>query len=182
MVVMAVVGTSGSGKTTTIEYLISRLSKDGFKIGSIKHIHHPDFSIDTEGTDTWRHTHAGATVTVAIAPKETVMIKKTDASLHDLDKIIGLLDKEKLDIIFLEGLHSLIAKRGDIPKIITAKDSEDLRRTLDGTAPPILAVTGPVVKKKIKMPGFKTPMIDLSEGGDLLLRLVKDHISAGKSF
>ena len=57
--VIAVVGTKGSGKTTTIEYLISRLSDEGYKVGSIKHVHHPDFSIDTDGTDTWRHTRAG---------------------------------------------------------------------------------------------------------------------------
>jgi len=177
---IAVVGTSGSGKTTTIEYLTSRLSKEGYKVGSIKHIHHPDFSIDTEGTDTWRHTHAGAIVTVAIAPKETVIIKKTDTSLCDLNRIIGLLDKEKLDFIFIEGLHSLISKRRDIPKIIAAKDPEDLIRTLDGTAPPILAITGTIArarKKKFEISGIKIPIIDLHSEGDLLLRLVKDQFS-----
>jgi len=178
--VIAVIGSSGSGKTTTIEYLISCFSKNGFKIGSIKRVHHPEFSIDTVGKDTWRHTQAGAIVTVSVAPKEIAIIKKTDASLHDLDKIINLLNEEKLDIIFLEGLHSLVAKRGDIPKIITAKDSEDLKRTLDGTAPPILAVTGLVAKKKFKMRVLKIPIINLHNEGDSLLKLVKNHID-GKS-
>jgi molybdopterin-guanine dinucleotide biosynthesis protein B len=175
--VIAVVGASGSGKTTTIEYLISRLSKDGFKIGSVKHIHHPDFSMDTKGTDTWRHTHAGTKLTVAIAPTEIVMIKKTDTSQYSLNEVIGLFDKEKLDIIFVEGLHRLVAKREDITKIIVAKNQEALKRTLEGTAPPILAVTGLVAKKKTDLPNLKIPMIDLKNEGELLVKMVKNYIS-----
>ena len=172
MVVVAVVGKSGSGKTTTIEYLTSRLSEGGYRVGSIKHIHHLDFSIDTEGTDTWRHTHAGAIVTVAIAPKETVIIKKTDALL-DLDRIIRLLDEEKVDFIFIEGLHSLIAKRKDIPKILVAKDVEDLTETLNGTVQPILAITGAIAKRKTEVSGIEAPIIDIYTEGDLLLKLLK---------
>jgi molybdopterin-guanine dinucleotide biosynthesis protein B len=142
-------------------------------VGSIKHIHHPDFSIDTEGTDTWRHTHAGAIVTVAIAPKETVIIKKTDASKLDLDRIIGLLNEEKVDFIFIEGLHSLIAKRKDIPKIIAAKDVEDLMGTLNGTVQPILAITGVIAEKKTEVSGVEAPIIDIYTEGDLLLKLLK---------
>src|SRR4030067_1537492 len=112
--VIAVVGTSGSGKTTTIEYLVSRFSKDGFKIGSIKHIHHAAFSMDTKGTDTWKHTHAGTTLTVAIAPTEIAMIKKTDTSKYVLDKVISLFDKERLDVIFVACLPGVVAKSVEI--------------------------------------------------------------------
>ena len=175
--VIAVVGTSGSGKTTTIEYLISRLSKEGFKIGSVKHIHHADFSMDTKGTDTWRHTHAGTTLTAAIAPTEIVMIKKTDTSKYGLDEVIGLFDKEKLDVIFVEGLHGLVAKREDFAKIIVAKNQEDLKRKLKGTTPPILAVTGRVAREKTDLVNPKIPVIDLENEGDLLVKLVKNYIS-----
>ncbi|MEM3640522.1 MAG: molybdopterin-guanine dinucleotide biosynthesis protein B [Candidatus Bathyarchaeia archaeon] len=180
MIVIAVVGRSGSGKTTTIEYLTSQLSKEGYKVGSIKHIHHSDFSIDTEGTDTWRHMHAGATVTVALAPRETVIIKKTDAPLGDFNQIIGLLDKEKLDLIFIEGLHSLCAKRKDVLKIITARDQEELAETLNGTDQPILAITGAVVKEKIKLSGIRTPIIDLNSEGESLIKLIKSHFDSKK--
>jgi molybdopterin-guanine dinucleotide biosynthesis protein B len=175
--VIAVVGASGSGKTTTIEYLISRLSKDGFKIGSVKHIHHADFSMDTKGTDTWRHTHAGTTLTAAISPAEIVLIKKTDTSQYSLDKVIDLFDKENLDIIFVEGLHRLVAKREDIAKIIVAKNQEALKRTLEGTTPPILAVTGLVAKKKTDLPDLKISVVDLKNEGDLLVKMVKNYLS-----
>jgi len=89
-----------------------------------------------------------------------------------------LLDKEKLDVVFVEGLHALVAKRGDIAKIITAKNLEDLKRTLEGTAPPILAVTGRVVEKKFEMPGLQAPLVNLYNEGDFLFKLVKDYIGA----
>lgn len=178
MIVIAVVGTSNSGKTMTIEYLTSRISKEGYKVGSIKHIHHENFSIDTPGTDTWRHAQAGAVVIAAVSPKETVIIKKTDVPLNDLDQILGLFDKENLDLIFIEGFHSLCTKRKDIFKIITAKDPEDLIRTLKGTEPPILAITGLAAKRKTEIGEIKTPIIDLNTEGDSLLRLVKNEIGS----
>ena len=55
VLVVAAVGMSGSGKTVTLEYLIGKLSAEGYKIGSIKHVHHKGFTIDTEGTNTWRY-------------------------------------------------------------------------------------------------------------------------------
>lgn len=178
MLIISVVGVSKSGKTTTIEYLISNLTKEGYKVGSVKHIHHPDFSIDTEGTDTWRHMRAGAKITIALAPKETVIIKKTEAIPNDLDHIIRPFKDENLDVILIEGLHSLTAKRKDIPKIVTAKNSQDLMKTLEGTEP-VLAVTGVISKKRIEVSEINVPLIDLDKEGDILVRLVKGQIKQG---
>lgn len=175
MIVISVVGVSKSGKTTTIEYLTSQLTKEGYKVGSIKHIHHPDFTIDREGTDTWRHTHAGAKMTIALAPKEVAIIKKTDAISNGLDNILKLFEKEALDVIFIEGLHSLTAKRKDFPKIITAKDIQDLMKTLEGTDP-ILAITGVIAKRKNEINKINLPIIDLNKEGASLLKLVKNQI------
>jgi molybdopterin-guanine dinucleotide biosynthesis protein B len=177
MVIIAVLGASGSGKTTTIEYLISHLAKEGFRIGSIKHIHRPDFPIDTVGKDTWRYTNAGAAVTMAIAPKEIAIIKRLTEPFSSLDQITSLLKKEKLDVIFIEGLKSLVAQRKDIPKIITSRNQRDLKEMLNETSPPILAISGPVAKKKVQKRKFETPIIDLPDDGDLLVNIVKNHIA-----
>ena len=88
------------------------------------------FTMDKEGTNTWRYAKAGSKVIVAISPEEVDIIKKTQMALNDLDQIIALLEQEKLDIVFIEGFHSLIAKRPDVPKIITAKNEEGLRRNI----------------------------------------------------
>jgi molybdopterin-guanine dinucleotide biosynthesis protein MobB len=173
VLVIAAVGTSGSGKTTTLEYLISNLACEGYRIGSIKHIHHRSFTIDKEGTNTWRYAKAGSKVIVAISPEEIAMIKKTDAALNDLDHVIGLLEQEQLDIIFLEGFHRLIATRKDVFKIVTAKDADDLKRTLEGTAQPILAVTGIICQQNSEC-GLEIPLISVLAEGEQLLKLVKE--------
>ena len=68
VIVIAAIGISGSGKTTTLEYLISHLTSEGYRVGAIKHIHREGFTIDKEGTNTWRFTKAGSKITVAISP------------------------------------------------------------------------------------------------------------------
>jgi molybdopterin-guanine dinucleotide biosynthesis protein B len=176
VLVIAAVGVSGSGKTVTLEYLISHLSAEGYKIGSIKHVHHKGFSMDKEGTNTWRYAKAGAKVIVAISPEEIDIIKKTQMALNDLDKIIALLEQEKLDIVFIEGFHSLIAKRQDVPKIITAKDQNGLEQTLEGTIQPILAIAGIIAQNTSNLTYTNIPIIKVPEDGQKLVELIKKQL------
>lgn len=171
--VIAVVGPSKSGKTTTIEYLISHLSKDGLKIGTIKHVHHSGFSLDIKGKDTWRHAKAGAKIVACIAPMEIAIIKRKDQSGHTLEKILDTIKNENLDLIILEGFHSLIAERRDIFKILIARNEEDLKRTLEGTVDPILAIAGPYSQRKIVSLETSAPIINLENEGEKLLELIK---------
>jgi molybdopterin-guanine dinucleotide biosynthesis protein B len=156
--------------------LISQLSAEGYQIGSIKHVHHKGFTMDKEGTNTWRYAKAGAKVIVAISPEEVDVIKKTEMALDDLDQVTVLLAQEKLDIIFIEGFHSLIAKRKDVPKIITAKDQEGLKQTLEGTVEPILAVAGVVAKNLDAQTYSNIPVIKVPEEGQKLVELVKKQL------
>ncbi|MGQ9719014.1 MAG: molybdopterin-guanine dinucleotide biosynthesis protein B [Nitrososphaerales archaeon] len=174
--IVAVIGRSGSGKTSTVEHLIANLSREGFSVGTIKHVHELDFTIDTKGKDTWRYGKAGAKAIAIIAPTEVDIIMKKSHSQISLDDIIKKLEGEGLDVIFLEGFHSLIAKRGDVLKIVTAKGEEDLGRIMEGTAPPILAITGTVAKLKPRLSGFEVPIIDMYSEGGRLVQLVKDYI------
>jgi molybdopterin-guanine dinucleotide biosynthesis protein MobB len=180
VLVVAAVGVSGSGKTVTLEYLISQLSAEGFKIGSIKHVHHKGFTMDKEGTNTWRYARAGAKVIVAISPEEIDIIRKTEMALNDLDKIIALLEQEQLDIVFIEGFHSLIAKRADVPKIITAKNREGLEETLKGTVEPILAVTGIVAADATETTYGEIPIIKIPEDGQKLVTLINKQLKKKK--
>ena len=161
--------------------MISRFSEEGYSVGAIKHIHHKNFSIDKEGTNTWRYAQAGSKVVVAISPQEIDIIKKTERELKDLDKIVALLDKEKLDIVFIEGFHSLIAKRQDVAKIITAKDEAELERTLQGTTPPILAATGLVAKKTNEHCFGEIPFIKVPEEGEKLIQLIRSLLEKQSS-
>jgi molybdopterin-guanine dinucleotide biosynthesis protein len=89
---------------------------------------------------------------------------------------MGLLEKEKLDIVFIEGFHNLIAKRADIPKIITAKDQADLQRTLQGTAEPIIAATGLVSEGAVEPRFGKLPIFNIPKEGQKLLELIRARL------
>lgn len=181
VLIVAAVGVSGSGKTVTLEYLVGKLSAEGYKIGSIKHVHHKGFTMDKEGTNTWRYAKAGAKVIVAISPEEVDIIRKTEMPLESLNQITAILEQEKLDIVFIEGFHRLIAKRADVPKIITAKDQAGLEQTLEGTVEPIIAIAG-IVAKNLDTTAFRNiPIIQVPEDGKKLVDLVKAHIKNQKT-
>jgi len=63
--VIGVVGGKKSGKTTTIEILTRGLTKRGYTVAVAKHISETNFTLDTEGKDTWRFVQAGAKTVVA---------------------------------------------------------------------------------------------------------------------
>jgi molybdopterin-guanine dinucleotide biosynthesis protein B len=103
-------GRSKTGKTTLIVKLIRELKEEGYKVGSVKNIHSPDFTIDTEGKDTWEHTHAGSEIVVAKSGGETAFLVNRAMEPGDVLKIIDSL--ADLDIIIVEGDWDL-----DNPKV-----------------------------------------------------------------
>ncbi len=101
-VIVAVVGSSNSGKTTAIEAIIKGLTKKGYTVASAKHIPEPEFTIDTQGKDTWRHAKAGASTVLSVAPNELTTIKKVDTEKYALTQLIAEFP-DQVDIIIIEG-------------------------------------------------------------------------------
>ena len=174
--IVAAIGESDSGKTFTIEYLTSNFHSIGFMVGCIKHIHHKGFSIDKNGTNTWRYANAGANVIVAISPEEIDIIKKTPKELVDFDKIIKLVEQENLDIVFLEGFRNIVSKRADVLKIVTAKNTAALDQTLKGIAQPIIAIAGLVAKKENEESYAGIPLVRVPEDGQKIITTIKQQL------
>jgi molybdopterin-guanine dinucleotide biosynthesis protein B len=172
---LALVGTSNSGKTTAAECVISGLTRKGLRVGSIKHIHHPDFTIDTEGTDTWRHARAGSKVVAAVSKKEIAVILKDDPE-QALDSVLEFMAKMELDIIVVEGLHSSLGRRPGVFKIVTAHDAEDLRKRLRDTFPPILAISGVIARSATRLADVDVPIIDSKADCSKLVELVEREL------
>jgi len=92
--IIGVYGEKDSGKTTLVERLVRGLVKKDYRVGTIKHIHYDDFSVDTEGRDTWKHKNSGASIVVSSAPNETAFIFKCGLEYDILEYIESNVRKD----------------------------------------------------------------------------------------
>lgn len=117
--VVLIVGYKKVGKTTLIERLIPELRSRAYRVATVKH-HHSDFpaAVDSEGTDTWRHRHAGATSVVLATPTDLVLFDRAESEAS-LDQILSRLPPA--DIVLVEGFHQ--ARRAKIEVLSCQNDN-----------------------------------------------------------
>ena len=168
--VIAVVGTKKSGKTTTIESLIRELTKRGYKVAAIKHVPETGHTIDTIGKDTWRYAQAGAKTIVSAAAGEIATIEKTSVETVKLNALIRKCKGN--DIVFIEGLKKMVAKRKDISKIVVAKTMDEAVGAFEAYKP-ILAFSGPFSTEDLN---FQIPYADAKETLEKLADIVENRL------
>jgi molybdopterin-guanine dinucleotide biosynthesis protein MobB len=171
--VIAVVGSRHSGKTTTTEAIIKGLVKKGYKVATAKHIHQKNFTIDTKGRDTYRHTKAGAQTTIAVAQKELTTKTKTNTTKLTLKDITHNIPNNT-DIIIIEGFRGLIAQDLTVPKIVTAKNKTEINEALQ-VFKPILAFSTPLNKQETTT--SKIPQVDVLKNPEKLTEIIDQRIS-----
>jgi len=128
-VIIAVIGSSNSGKTTAIESAIKGLTDRGYSVASAKRIPEQDFTIDTEGKDTFRLSKAGASTVLSVAPNELTVIKKVNTKKISLEQLISEFQDET-DIIIVEGFKNLVGEDLTIPKIVGIKNNYEISMAL----------------------------------------------------
>jgi molybdopterin-guanine dinucleotide biosynthesis protein MobB len=174
MFVVAVVGSKKSGKTKTVEALVRGLAKQGYRVATAKHIPELEFTVDTKGKDTWLHAQAGAKTTVIVAPKELTTIRKVDTRNLALQEILRSCENG-IDVVVLEGFRSLVERESAVPKIVAAKNLQevnDASKQFD----PIIAFTGPLASSE-KL-GIHTVDV-LTEPGKIVA-IVEKHLNKFK--
>ena len=118
MIEIGIVGSKNSGKTTLVETLIEKASKDGYNIVTIKHTSH-SHTFDTPGKDSFRHREAGASATIAISEKEMALF--TTPNLEQVNLfLINMLDT--FDICLVEG-----DKKSIRPKVLLTNNFESIK-------------------------------------------------------
>ncbi|MFI3207159.1 MAG: molybdopterin-guanine dinucleotide biosynthesis protein B [Clostridia bacterium] len=120
MKVFSVFGITGSGKTTTIEKIITELRKRNYTVGSVKEIHFDKFAIDTVGTNTHRHKMAGSQLVTAKGYHETDILFQESLPIEDIIKFYDY------DYMVLEGTRD-----ANVPKIITAHTTAEVDERID---------------------------------------------------
>ncbi|MDI6805464.1 MAG: molybdopterin-guanine dinucleotide biosynthesis protein B [Candidatus Bathyarchaeia archaeon] len=165
--VIAVVGSKSSGKTTTIEILTRELTKRGYKIAAIKHIPEPNFTIDKAGKDTWRFAQSGAKTIISAASNEIATIEKVNTENFSLKEILKKCEGH--DIIFVEGFRKLVGKDKSIYKIAVVKSAEESSEAIRNFEP-ILAFTGPYSTEATHP---KIPFVDLMKNPEKIADIVE---------
>lgn len=171
--VIAVVGSKRSGKTTTVEALVKHLSSRGYRIATVKHISEQNFTMDTKGKDTWRYAQAGARTIIGIAPEEIATIEKVSRSLS-LKEILRRCKGH--DIILLEGFKKLVSKKKSINKIVVVKSAEEALQAVKDFKP-ILAFTGLCSTETLNV---KAPYVDVLRYPKRIADIVENSLKRDK--
>lgn len=107
--VVGVVGASGSGKTSLVEGLVSRLRAAGLRVAVVKHAPH-GFELDREGSDSDRAARAGAAA-VAVVGDGEVAVRSFPVSEFNVDRAVELCVGTvarcgaTVDVVLVEGFR-----------------------------------------------------------------------------
>ncbi len=105
------VGRKDSGKTTFLEKLIPELGGRGVKVACIKHDLH-GFTMDREGTDTWRLSQAGAKRVMISSPWAMAALE-TPAAEKSLAELYAAAGTD-VDLVIAEGFKTAAADKIEV--------------------------------------------------------------------
>lgn len=171
-VLVAVIGSSSSGKTTAVEVLIKGLTKLGYNVASAKHIPEIDFTIDTRGKDTWRHSNAGASTVLSVAQNEIATIRKVKTNEYTFQQLISEIPDE-VDVIIVEGFKTFVEQDRTIPTIVAIRTKKEVLEA-QKRYKKIVAYIGYIADSKIET---EIPIIDALKEPEKLVKLVSAKIA-----
>lgn len=171
MVVIAVLGSKKSGKTTTIEALVKGMTSKGYSVAAVKHVSEPDFTFDTRGKDTWRYAQAGASTIVAVSSRELAIVRKIEFSELGFQRIVSEC-QDDADVVFLEGFRSLVECEPKVFKIVAVKNYEEALEASERYNS-IIAFTG---SGAVEAEGLGIPVVDALKQPKALVEIVLSHM------
>lgn len=116
MRIIQIVGYKNSGKTTLTCEFVRELSKQGQRVGTLKHDAH-DFEPDIPGKDTWQHRQAGARITAISSSTRTAWVQEQSTPVEQL---VNQMESQSVDILIIEGYKS-----APYPKIVLLRNETD---------------------------------------------------------
>lgn len=160
MKAFSIIGITQSGKTTTVENIIKELKKRRYSVASIKDIHYEEFTIDTEGTNTYRHKQAGSELVTARG------LYETDILFPERLPVNKILNFYSHDYVVMEGVDD-----SNVPKIITAHNEKEVDERLDDY---VFAISGRISNKLTTYKGI--PVINSIDNVEKLVDLIEEKV------
>ena len=163
MRIVTVVGVRGSGKTTVVEALVKEWTARGLKVGTVKTVFCPGFRMDRAGSNTYRHTRAGASVVTARAEGETTVLYPRRLKMSEV-----LAHYSDCDAVVVEGDYEL-----PVTRIVTAHTQQDARERIN---PLTAAVSGRIAEQEREVCGLPVlhSAADIRALADLLWKAAPD--------
>ena len=165
MIIISVIGYSGSGKTHLIEFIINKFKIEfNFEVGVIKNIH--EHRIDEEGKDSYKFSEAGAVFSIIknkLNQNAIYLNKKIN-----LDALIDWLNKSpyKIDLVIIEGFRDV-----SYPTILCVKNLEDIDSQLNQN---VKIISGLITLNKIsKEREFNLPIFNIQQKFEKFTKLLK---------
>lgn len=170
-IIFQIVGYKNSGKTTLVAELTRRFKQDGFTVGTAKRDAH-DFTIDTPGTDTWKHQEAGADVTAISSSARSAVLRSSPMALSGL-----LAYMQDADIILVEGF-----KRESYPKLILLRSIEDIHLLQQLSSPAAAVIWSADIRQALENnPDYsKLAILDIRQP-DAIYLFLRAYIKAASS-
>ena len=162
-------GYSGSGKTTTIEYLTSALVSKGMSVGVIKHIHAKHTHMEPP-RDKERFVRSGANLVVGVDQDGLHLFLKGGG----LKKAFDLMKKYSPDYLFVEGFNTHPLLRGDdVVCVVCAKTEDEAVELIEKHVPRrIVCATGVLGRTSKKEEVRGVPVLRLPKGTSRLIQLI----------
>ncbi len=169
MIIVSLIGLKKCGKTTTAEALISEFKSRGMKVGGVKWMVHSNFTIDTEGKDTWRQKRAGADFVISMSKDEMAFVQNRPER-PSLDDVLALVP-DHTDILICEGLMD---SRPNVIKVVIAKALETLNETFEvrGIEDGVIALSGIISNETLEHPELPVFNCTLPRGAEGLADLI----------
>ena len=147
--IVAIVGSSNSGKTTLIEKLVNHFNQANCNVSVIKHTHH-DFEMDQDEKDTFKIKKAGAGSVAITNDQKLAIISDLQVSVSPMELARNFL-KFGSDFVLVEGF-----KDHDIPKIEVCDKQWENSLTHKGMDNVVALITDSYVdEEEIDLPVFK---------------------------
>ena len=150
---ISVFGYKDSGKTTVATKIIEHLKIQGRRVLSAKHVGDPGFSVDSPGTDSFRHLEAGAEATFLHSETATALL--LNQPVASLKELLGYgVTAIPADVIVLEGFRFWTQKNPHIAKVICIRTMDEVAEFQIETVSPILGqcTLNPDIDSVIRIP------------------------------